>query len=116
MSPRDEIEDLLPLTHRTFLILWAPARADLHGYALLGEVEELSRGRVTIMPASLYEAVATLAGRGLIEETEDDEDGRRRTYRLTDLGRQVVLAEARRLEDLVGDLRSSVLAREMEGS
>lgn len=116
MSPPEEIEDLLPLTHRTFLILWALAREDLHGYALLGEVEELSRGRVTIMPASLYESVATLAERGLIEETEDEGDGRRRTYRLTDFGREVVLAEARRLEDLVGDLRSSVLAREMEGS
>ncbi len=67
MSPTQaDIEDLLPLTQRVFLILWALSENEHHGYRLLSEVEELSRGRVTIKPGSLYEAIQTLEGRGLI--------------------------------------------------
>lgn len=104
--------DLLPLTPRVFLILWALAEREQHGYALLREVEELSRGRVTIKPGSLYEAIDRLAQRGLIEETGQEQgDGgpRRRPYRLTEFGRAVFDAEAQRLDRLVADLRDAKL-------
>ena len=118
MSPKppEEVEDLLPLTPRVFLILWALADGKRHGYRLLREVEELSRGRVTIKPGSLYEAIHTLEGRGLIEATSNDDGGgrQRRDYRLSALGRQVLNAEAGRLAELVDDLRASELIRQPE--
>lgn len=118
-SPQPDIQDLLPLTPRVFLILWALSERDQHGYRLLTEVEELSRGRVTIKPGSLYEAIHTLEGRGLIAATGDDDGDnaaprRRRTYQLTDFGRRVLDAEAQRLADLVEDLRASKLVRQPE--
>jgi DNA-binding PadR family transcriptional regulator len=110
MSDSRNPDDLLPLTPRVFLILWALTGQELHGYALLREVETLSRGRVTIKPGSLYEAIDTLAKRGLIEETgfeKGDGGPRRRPYRLTAFGRGVFDAEAQRLEELVADLRDA---------
>lgn len=112
MATANDPIDLLPLTPRVFLILWALAERAQHGYALLREVETLSRGRVTIKPGSLYEAIDTLARRGLIEETEETEgEGgpRRRPYRITAFGREVFEAEAARLDELVADLRDAKL-------
>lgn len=112
MPPSHAPEDLLPLTSRVFLILWALAEREQHGYALLREVEALSRGRVTIKPGSLYEAIDTLARRGLIEETEETEGAggpRRRPYRITAFGRAVFDAEAARLNEMVADLRDAKL-------
>ena len=113
MAKDAKLQELLPLTPRVFLILWALAERDCHGYRLLREVEELSRGRVTIKPGSLYEAIDTLARRGLIEESPGDGAGtsptRRRTLRLTAFGRSVLEAEAARLADLVDDLREARL-------
>jgi DNA-binding PadR family transcriptional regulator len=112
MARVEDPVDLLPLTPRVFLILWALAEREQHGYALLREVEALSRGRVTIKPGSLYEAIDTLARRGLIEETEATEsDGgpRRQPYRITAFGREVFAAEAARLDELVADLRDAKL-------
>ena len=120
MSPTQaDVEDLLPLTQRVFLILWALSEHEHHGYRLLSEVEELSRGRVTIKPGSLYEAIQTLEGRGLIAAAPDDDGDRastrqRRTYRLTGFGRQVLDAEAVRLAELVEDLTASKLIRQPE--
>lgn len=120
MSPTQaDVEDLLPLTQRVFLILWALSENEHHGYRLLGAVEELSRGRVTIKPGSLYEAIQTLEGRGLIAATSDGEAKRasprqRRTYRLTDFGHQVLDAEAGRLAEMVDDLTASKLIRQPE--
>ena len=120
MSPTQaDVEDLLPLTQRVFLILWALSENEHHGYRLLSEVEELSRGRVTIKPGSLYEAIQTLEGRGLIaaasgEEGERASTRQRRTYRLTGFGRQVLDAEAVRLAEMVDDLTASKLVRQPE--
>jgi DNA-binding PadR family transcriptional regulator len=119
MSPiRPNVEALLPLTPRVFLILWALSENDQHGYRLLSEVEELSRGRVTIKPGSLYEAIQTLEGRGLIAAVGKDQDEgatrQRRTYQLTDLGREALDAEAERLAQLVDDLRASKLIQRAE--
>lgn len=113
MPPSNDVTDLLPLTPRVFLILWALATGKAqHGYALLREVEALSRGQVNIKPGSLYEAIDTLARRGLIEEIEAVESGggpRRRPYRLTPFGRAVFEAEAARLDAMVADLRDAKL-------
>ena len=120
MSPTQaDVEDLLPLTQRVFLILWALSENEQHGYRLLSEVEELSRGRVTIKPGSLYEAIQTLEGRGLIAAAPDNYGDRastrqRRTYRLTGFGRRVLNAEAVRLAELVDDLTASKLIRQPE--
>ena len=111
------IDEHLPLTPRVVLILWALRDKPRHGYALLDAVEELAQGRVSIGPASLYEAIHTLQERGWVDEAEPPTgkiDRRRRYLRLTRLGDEVLRAEARRLAGLVEDLRDAGLVEGAE--
>jgi len=98
-------ENLLPLTPAVFHILLALADADRHGYAIMKEVEARTEGRLLLKPGTLYQAISRLLEAGLIEEvaTDDDKgvDSRRRVYRLSSFGRQTVIAEAHRLEQMV---------------
>ena len=104
------IESLLPLTPRVLLILWGLHDGPQHPYRLLRIAEDLGRGRVSIGPASLYEAIHALRDKGLIAEStapddEPDPDSRRRYFKLTRLGRDVLQAEADRIAELSNDLR-----------
>ena len=87
------------LREPTFLILAALAAGPRHGYALLQEVAELSRGRVRLKPGTLYGALDRLAEEGMVSEAGAEVvDGRqRRYYVLTDAGVRVLTAETRRL-------------------
>ena len=81
---------------------------ELHGYALMRRVEELSEGAVRMGPGTLYGTINRLLESGLVEETTGrrapaGEAGveRRRYYELTGQGRAVALDEVRRLAALV---------------
>jgi DNA-binding PadR family transcriptional regulator len=89
-----------PLREPTFMILAALAPRPLHGYAIIGEVAELSGGRLTLRPGTLYGALDRLGEEGLLEpDHEEVVDGRlRRYYRLTDDGAAILEHEAARLQ------------------
>ncbi len=112
MGTRDEtIERLLPLKPAWFHILLALGNGRRHGYAIRAEVEERTRGRVRLWPATLYGSIRELAAEALIEELEAGpgagDDPRRRYYRLTRLGRRVLAAEVARLQALVDAARAT---------
>lgn len=90
-----------PLTPLTMAVLLALAAGDLHGYALLGELERISEGTLNPGTGTLYAALQRLLDEGLITESPDlprpDEDQRRRYYRLTEVGRQAAARESRRM-------------------
>ncbi len=54
-----------PLTEALFYILLA-VRRPVHGYGIILEVEEMTGGRVTLGPGTLYGAINTLLERGWI--------------------------------------------------
>jgi DNA-binding PadR family transcriptional regulator len=100
----------LPLRPRDYLILVALSGGELHGYALIREIEGLTEQAVRMDPANLYRALRRLALQGLVAESEsrtapDAGDERRRYYALTPAGRDVAAAESRRLEQLTGVAR-----------
>jgi PadR family transcriptional regulator, regulatory protein PadR len=84
------------MTGPAFFVLTALADGPRHGYGIVGEVAELSQGRVQLKIGSLYGVLDRLAGEGLIEpDREEAHDGRlRRYYRLTSGGRGALAAEA----------------------
>lgn len=101
----------LPLHKDTFQILVSLADRDRHGYSVIQDVAERTDGAVRLSPSTLYGAVKRLLEQGLITELSErpdpeHDDERRRYYRLNKLGRQVAMAEARRLERLLGDARA----------
>jgi DNA-binding PadR family transcriptional regulator len=83
----------------TFLILTALAGPPLHGYGIMRQVEELSRGRVKLSAGTLYAALDRLSDEALVAvEREEAVDGRlRRYYRLTEQGSAALGSEAARL-------------------
>jgi PadR family transcriptional regulator PadR len=85
-----------PMTGQAFFVLTALADGPRHGYGIVGEVAELSQGRVRLKIGSLYGLLDRLATDGLIEpDREESHDGRlRRYYRLTRDGRRALAAEA----------------------
>jgi DNA-binding PadR family transcriptional regulator len=99
-------QDLLPLTPVALNILLALADGERHGYGIMLEVRERTGGRVRLGPGTLYGAIKRLKGGGVIEESRERpdpeaDDERRRYYRLTGFGGEVLAAEVERLEGLV---------------
>lgn len=89
-----------------FQILLALAGGPLHGTAVMEEVLERTGGEMKLWPATLYGSLRDLESEGWIEEAEAPTDaptegGRRRFYALTVPGREVLAAEARRLDHYV---------------
>jgi len=108
MTKQDIIdpEQLLPLTPAVFHILLALADRERHGYAIMQEVAADTQGQVQMGPGTLYGTIKRMIALGLVEESDERpdpalDDERRRYYRLTAGGRQVAVAEARRLSSLV---------------
>jgi DNA-binding PadR family transcriptional regulator len=103
-----------PLPSAAFQILLALSMEDLHGYAIMRQVEEQTGGRVRLGPGTLYSSIQTLLEEKLIEEIglhEDTANERRRYYRLTSAGRKVARSEADRLADVLRVARARKIFR-----
>jgi DNA-binding PadR family transcriptional regulator len=102
-----------------FNVLLALADSDKHGYAILKEVAEQTAGEVQLSTGTLYGIIKRLLADGLIVELRkrpvvEDDDQRRRYYRLTDAGRELAVAEAVRMEKLLARARSKKLIRALK--
>jgi len=112
-------ESNVPLTPAMFHVLLALAGDDLHGYAILKDVELRTNGEVKLSTGTLYGIIKRLLNDGLIAERSErpaaiHDDERRRYYRLTAKGREVAGAEAERLERVVALARSRRLLKKIQ--
>jgi DNA-binding PadR family transcriptional regulator len=110
-----EAESFLPLPPATFHILMALADEDRHGYAIIQDVAERTDGALKLSAGTLYRSIQRLLEQGLLTEPRErpapeEDDERRRYYRISALGIAVAKAEARRLTDLVRMARARGLA------
>jgi DNA-binding PadR family transcriptional regulator len=98
---------LIPLKHSTFRVLLALADGESrHGYAIMQSLSDMTHGRETILPGTLYAALARMVDEGLIEARpgpagEASGGPERRYYRRTAFGRAVARAESERLRALL---------------
>ena len=90
------------LTEAVYYILLALI-TPLHGYGIMQRTAELSGGRLVISAGTLYGALSTLMEKGWIEQLEVVADSRRKEYRITPAGREVLEQELARLKELVGN-------------
>ena len=94
----------LPLTPATFHILLSLHEGVKHGYRIKRDVEERTGGVIRLGAGTLYEAIQRLDRLGLIDQTIAPadlrtENARWKFYRVTELGRNTLAAELRRLEN-----------------
>jgi DNA-binding PadR family transcriptional regulator len=107
--------DLLPLPVATFHILVAVADQDRHGYAIMQDVAARTNGALKLSPGTLYGSIRRMLEEALIVELSDrqrpdEDDERRRYYRITAFGRSVAQAEAARLSTLLRQAKAVGLA------
>ena len=112
--PDDDVDGFLPLPTAVFHILVALADRDRHGYSIMQDVGARTDGKVVLSAGTLYTAIRRMLEQGLIEELRespdpDSGDERRRYYRLSQLGRDVAVAEARRLSSMLEHARATKL-------
>jgi DNA-binding PadR family transcriptional regulator len=108
---------MLPLTPAMLHVLLALADGDKHGYAILKEVARRTAGEVQLGAGTLYAIIKRLLADDMIVESDERpdaslDDERRRYYRLTRFGRDVAIAEVRRLENIVSQAHAKKLLRE----
>src|ERR1051325_371955 len=110
-------DTFLPLPPAVFHILVAVADRERHGYAIMQDVAARTNGKLRMSPGTLYGSIKRMLQDGLIIEVDErpdpeNDDERRRYYRLTKCGRRVAAADAARLEAVLRQARAAGLVPE----
>ena len=99
-----------PMTEAMYYVLLALMRPN-HGYQLMQSISEVSKGRMKMGPGTLYGVLSRMQKDRLIVLSKDD--GRRKTYEITQLGEEALRVEYERLKSLIND--SQILEEESNG-
>lgn len=105
-------KDFLPLSQATYYILLS-LREIRHGYAIMQDVEKISRGDVTMGPGTLYGALSKLEKQKIVSKADVRQGERRKYYELTQVGVEVLRLEYERLVSLVENAKGII--EELEG-
>lgn len=89
-----------PMTEAMYYVLLALMHPG-HGYQLMQTIEDISQGRVKMGPGTLYGVLTRLQKEKLIVIVSDD--GRRKTYSVTDEGKNALNAEYDRIRAMICD-------------
>ncbi|MCH8255020.1 MAG: PAS domain S-box protein, partial [Gemmatimonadetes bacterium] len=115
MPPKRKPASKLPLKPAVLLTLLVLSDGEAHGYSMRKEVVRRSGGSLRLDAGSFYRLLRRLLEDGLITQLDHRsrpgaEDRRRRYYKLSALGKRVVGAEAKRMANLLAEIRTSPLA------
>ena len=94
------VAEQAPMTEAMYYILLALLKPG-HGYGMMRRIRELSGGRLEMGPGTLYGVLSRMNREGWIVLT--GEEGRRKTYAITEAGRTALLAEYGRIKRLAAD-------------
>lgn len=96
----------LPMTESAFYILFA-LQEERHGYEITQRTKELTAGQVVISPGTMYGTLSKMEKDGLIVFVREVE--KRKLYRITDLGQEVLTIELARIERLYRNSKGEIL-------
>jgi DNA-binding PadR family transcriptional regulator len=105
---KEDLTPYLPLSPAALHILLSLAGEDRHGYGIMQEVARQSERQYKLGPGTLYDNLQKLVNQKLVEEAprpSANDDPRRRYYRITPFGRNVLGADIARLEAVVREAR-----------
>lgn len=91
-----------PLTEAVYYILLSLIKP-LHGYGIMQNVEKLSGGRLHLAAGTLYGAISSMLEKGWIMALDGTGDSRKKEYRITETGMQMLREEYVRLQELVNN-------------
>ena len=96
-------EKFQTLTEQMFYVLLT-LREECCGTDVMARISNLTQGRVTVGPGTLYNLLDSFQAAGWIMETKTE--GRRRSYLITPAGEQALAEEYQRLQIRSEDYRS----------
>lgn len=99
----------VPMTETGFYILFCLQQPQ-HGYGISQRVREMTGGSLTISAGTMYGTLSKMEKDGLI--TLDREEEKRKLYRLTALGTEVLELEMRRIERLYRNSKGETVHEE----
>ncbi len=87
----------VPMTETGFYILLCLQQPN-HGYGIVQRVEQMTKGEIRLTPGTMYGSLSKMEKDGLICFVREEE--KRKIYQITELGRQVLDLELKRIERL----------------
>ena len=87
----------VPMTETGFYILYC-LQEPIHGYNIVQQVLRLTGGEIRISPGTMYGSLSKMERDGVIRFVREEE--KRKIYQITDLGREVLALEMRRIRRL----------------
>ena len=92
----------VPMTETGYYILLC-LQQERHGYSIVQKVEELTQGEIRLSPGTMYGSLSKMEKDGIIRFVREEE--KRKLYRITELGKQVLELEMARIERLYRNLK-----------
>jgi DNA-binding PadR family transcriptional regulator len=92
----------VPMTETGFYILLC-LQKEMHGYSIVQKVEKMTDGEIRLSPGTMYGSLSKMEKDKLIEFVKEEE--KRKIYRITELGKEVLLVEMKRIERLYRNLK-----------
>lgn len=94
------LKKYIPMTETTYYTLLS-VTVPRHGYAIMQYVSELTKGRIVLGTGTLYTMVGRLVTDGIIVTVPNDEG--KKAYQITDIGRELLELETKRLDKQLSD-------------
>ena len=95
----------VPMTETGFYILYC-LQEEMHGYNIGQKVKEMTGSAVTISPGTMYGTLSKMEKDGLISFVKEEE--KRKSYIITDLGKDVLELEQKRIERLYRNSKGEI--------
>ena len=92
----------VPMTETGFYILLCLQEPN-HGYGVVQKVKYLTNDAICLAPGTMYGSLSKMEKDGLITFLREEE--KRKIYQITDLGREVLELEGKRIERLYGNMK-----------
>lgn len=87
----------VPMTETAFYILLCLQKPN-HGYGIVQVVERLTDGEIKLSPGTMYGSISKMEKDGVIQFV--CEEDKRKIYTITDLGKEVLRLELKRIKRL----------------
>ena len=92
----------VPMTETGFYILLC-LREPNHGYGIVQKVKELTDGEINLAPGTMYGSLSKMEKDGLISFVKEED--KRKIYRITELGTEVLNLELKRIDRLYSNAK-----------
>lgn len=91
-----------PMSETGFYILFC-LQEEMHGYNITRKVKEMTNGEIIITAGTMYGSLSKMEKDGLISFVKEED--KRKSYRITSLGEEILEIEIKRIERLYKNSR-----------